>query len=287
MSRIVYVNGSFVAEDEAFVSVFDRGFLFADGVYEVTAVIDGRMVDNESHLARLRRSLDELKMDLPHSGDDLVEIQRELIERNGLEEGLVYLQATRGAADRDFRFPVDVEPTLVLFTQSRKLIEDAVAARGIHVITVPDIRWKRRDIKTVGLLAASLARQQAADAGADDAWMVEDGLVTEGSSNNAWIILDDDTLVTRHLGNEILHGITRAAVLELSRREGLSIVERPFTVDEAIDAREAFVTSAGAFVTPVVRINDHAVADGRPGEIATRLRSLYIDLARAASDRGA
>lgn len=284
MSRTVYVNGAFVDEREARVSIFDRGFLFADAVYEVSAVLGGRLVDNDAHLARLARSLDELGMKMPCSERELVDIQRELIARNALDEGALYLQVSRGAADRDFRFPRDATPTLVMFTQSRTLVDDPVAARGLSVITVPDLRWKRRDIKTVGLLPASMARQQAADAGVDDAWMVEDGKITEGSSNNAHIVTANGCIVTRHLGNEILHGITRAAVLELSRREGIEVQERPFTVDEALSASEAFVTSATAFVCPVVRIDGQAIGDGSPGPVTTRLREVYIELARAAAN---
>jgi D-alanine transaminase len=223
-------------------------------------------------------------MPMPCPEDDIVAVQRELVMRNGLREGAVYLQVTRGAADRDFKFPLDATPSLVLFTQARAVIDDPLAARGMEILTVPDIRWKRRDIKTVGLLAASLAKQQAVDAGADDAWMVEDGFVTEGSSNNAYIVTQTGSVVTRHLGEEILHGITRAAVLGLSAREGIPVEERPFTVDEAISAAEAFITSATAFVCPVVRINGYAIGDGKPGEIATRLRSIYIEIARETSN---
>ena len=281
MPRTVYVNGAFVDEADARVSVFDRAFLFADGVYEVSAVIGGQLVDNAAHLARLERSLGELQMALPCGREELVGIQRELVARNALEEGCVYLQITRGTADRDFKFPRNVEPTLIMFTQARALLDDPVAARGLSVITLPDMRWKRRDIKTVGLLAASMAKQRAADAGADDAWMVEDGLVTEGTSNNAWIVTAGGNLVTRQLGNEILHGITRAAVLELSRSEGVAVEERSFSVEEAKAAAEAFVTSATAFVCPVVRIDGQVIGDGAPGPLTVKLRKLYIDMARA------
>lgn len=283
MSRTVYINGEYVDEREARVSVFDRAFLFADAVYEVSAVIDGALVDNDAHLARLERSLAALRIPLPCPREEIVAAQRALVEKNRLREGAVYLQVSRGVADRDFRFPVDAAPTLVMFTQARTLVDDPVAARGIRVITVEDLRWKRRDIKTVGLLAASMAKQQAVEAGVEDAWLVEDGLVTEGSSNNAAIVTADGVLVTRHLGNEILHGITRAAVLELSRREGITVEERAFTVAEAQAATEAFVTSATAFVCPVVAIDGVTIGDGRPGPVATRLRQLYIEMARARS----
>lgn len=283
MSRTVYINGEYVDEREARVSVFDRAFLFADAVYEVSAVIDGALVDNDAHLARLERSLAALRIPLPCPREEIVAAQRALVEKNRLREGAVYLQVSRGVADRDFRFPVDAAPTLVMFTQARTLVDDPVAARGIRVITVEDLRWKRRDIKTVGLLAASMAKQQAVEAGVEDAWLVEDGLVTEGSSNNAAIVTADGVLVTRHLGNEILHGITRAAVLELSRREGITVEERAFTVAEAQAATEAFATSATAFVCPVVAIDGVTIGDGRPGPVAIRLRQLYIEMARARS----
>jgi D-alanine transaminase len=284
MGRIVYVNGEFVPEQEARISVFDRAFLFADGVYEVSSVIDGKLVDNAAHLRRLQRSLQELRMPCPASDEEIVRIQREIVARNGVTEGTVYLQVTRGAADRDFAFPVGVVPGLVVFSQAKAVVDAPAAQKGIEVITVPDLRWKRRDIKTVGLLAASLAKQQALEVGGDDAWMVEDGYVTEGSSNNAYIVNADGVVVTRHLGNEILHGITRAAVLRLSEEHGVAVEERPFTVDEALVAKEAFITSASAFVLPVVRIDDRPIGDGEPGPIARRLRTLYIERARETAE---
>lgn len=281
MPRTVYVNGVYADESEACVSVFDRAFLFADAVYEVSAVLDGKLVDNTAHMARLKRSVGELRMAMPCDEDELVAIQREVIRRNELVEGSIYLQVSRGAADRDFKFPAAATPGLVMFTQARRLIDDPLAARGMSIITVPDIRWKRRDIKTVGLLGSSMARQQAADAGVDDAWMVEDGLVTEGTSNNAFIVNEEGRIITRHLGNDILHGITRAAVLELSRRTDTVVEERPFSVAEAMRATEAFITSSTAFVLPVVRIDNHPVGTGTPGPLSARLRQLYIEMARA------
>ena len=285
MSRIVYVNGQFVPEAQAHVSVFDRGFLFADGVYEVSSVLDGGLVDNPAHLARLERSLGELGMASPIAPDEIVRAQKELIARNRLAEGVVYLQITRGPADRDFAYPADPKPTLVMFTQDKPLIDNPLATHGITVVTVPDLRWKRRDVKTVGLLAASMAKQAAVDAGAGDAWMVEDGFVTEGSSNNAYIVTEGGTVVTRHLGQEILHGITRAAVLRLSRERQIAVEERPFTVEEAKGAAEAFITSASAFVIPVTAIDGETVGDGKPGPITRRLREIYIESARANADR--
>jgi len=279
MTRIVYVNGEYLPEDQATVSVFDRGFLFADAVYEVSSVLNGKLLDNQAHLSRLHRSLGELKIPPPVSDDEIVAAQRELIERNSVEQGMVYLQISRGAADRDFAFPENPQPTLVMFTQKKNLLDNPAANKGISVRTVPDIRWQRRDIKTVGLLGASMSKQSALEAGANDAWMVEDGYVTEGSSNNAFIVDDNGTLITRQLGNEILHGITRAAVLKLVEQDGLKLEERPFTVEEAYNAREAFSTSASSFVQPVVKIDDHHLSNGAPGPIAMRLRELYIETA--------
>lgn len=281
MSRIVYVNGEFLPEEDAKISVFDRGFLFADAVYEVSAVIGGKLVDNDAHMARLQRSMNELKMTPPASADEITAIMEELVTRNDITEGLVYLQVTRGAADRDFAFPKDAVPSLIMFTQNKTLSDNPTAKTGISVITVPDIRWKRRDIKTVGLLPASMAKQAALDAGAGDAWFVEDGFVNEGSSNNAFIVTEDGKIITRHLGNEILHGITRKAVMELAKRENLEIEERPFTVEEAHGAREAFSTSASAFVMPVVKIDGHILGNGVPGPVAEKLRKLYLEMAKA------
>ena len=283
MSRIVYVNGAFVAEENAMISVFDRGFLFADSVYEVSSVLEGKLIDNEAHIKRLHRSLGELNMAVPATDDEILDVQKELIKRNNLHEGLVYLQVSRGSADRDFPFPSDAKSSLVMFTQQKTLVDSAHAKNGINIISVPDIRWKRRDIKTVGLLAQVLAKQAAKDAGAVDAWMIEDGYVTEGSSNNAFIVDADGKLITRHLGNEILPGVTRTSVLELVEKEKIVVEERPFTLDEAKNASEAFITSASTFVWPVVKIDNTQIADGKPGQLAPRLREFYIrnSLARA------
>jgi D-alanine transaminase len=279
MSRIVYVNGTYLPEEEARISVFDRGFLFADGVYEVTSVLHGKLIDNQGHLVRLHRSLGELDMAAPASDEDIEAIQKTLVERNGVVEGLVYLQVTRGAADRDFAYPKDASPSLVMFTQAKNVVANPQADTGIAVVTVDDIRWKRRDIKSVGLLAPCMAKMQAKAAGADDAWMVEEGYVTEGSSNNAFIVNAEGTLITRQLGNEILAGITRAAVLRLAGEQSLKLEERPFSVEEAINAREAFITSATTFVLPVIAIDGNRIGDGRPGGVTRRLRQLYIETA--------
>lgn len=283
MSRIVYVNGEFVAEENAMISVFDRGFLFADAVYEVSSVLEGKLIDNDAHIKRLHRSLGELNMASPASDDEIYRIQKELIERNKLHEGMIYLQVSRGSADRDFPFPSDAKPSLVMFSQEKKILDSPNARSGISVISIPDIRWKRRDIKTIGLLAQVLAKQAAIDAGAVDAWMVEDGFVTEGSSNNAFIVDADGKLITRNLGSEILPGITRASVLEMIEKENIVFEERAFSLDEAKNASEAFITSASTFVWPVVEIDGTPVGSGKPGPLAPRLRELYIrnSLARA------
>ena len=283
MSRTVYVNGEYLPEEEATVSVFDRGFLFADGVYEVTSVLGGKLIDFAGHAARLKRSLGELDMVAPVDDDTLLEIHRELVARNDIEDGLVYLQVTRGVADRDFAFPEGAAPTLVMFTQSKPgLAESPAAAKGIKVISIPDIRWGRRDIKTVQLLYPSMGKMMAKKAGADDAWMTEDGFVTEGTSNNAYIV-KGGKIITRHLSNDILHGITRAAVLRFAREAQMEVEERAFTIDEAKAADEAFVTSASAFVMPVVEIDGQALGDGTPGGVSQRLREIYLDESRKAA----
>jgi D-alanine transaminase len=283
MTRTVYVNGDYLPETEAKVSIFDRGFLFADGVYEVTSVLDGKLVDFAGHAKRLQRSLDELQMANPVTEAELLEIHRELVRLNEIDEGLIYLQITRGAADRDFAFPKEATPTIVLFTQAKSGLADSpVAKTGLKVISIEDQRWGRRDIKTVQLLYPSMGKMMAKAAGADDAWMVEDGHVTEGTSNNAYIV-KGNTIVTRHLGNEILHGITRAAVLRFAREAQMSVEERPFTVEEAMAADEAFITSASAFVMPVVEIDGQAIGSGTPGPVAARLREIYLDEMRRAA----
>ncbi len=280
MTRTVYVNGDYLPEDEAKVSIFDRSFLMADGVYEVTSVLGGKLIDFDGHLARLERSLGELDMQKPEAFDDLLDIHRELVRRNELVDGMIYLQVSRGSAgDRDFVFPdpEEVKPTLVLFTQSKPGLADSPAAKtGIKVISIEDIRWGRRDIKTVQLLYPSMGKMMAKKAGCDDAWMVEDGFVTEGTSNNAYIV-KGSKIITRQLSNDILHGITRAAVLRFAREAQMEVEERSFTIDEAKEADEGFVTSASAFVLPVVEIDGVALNGGSPGPVAARLREIYLD----------
>ena len=278
--RTVYVNGEYLPENEAKVSIFDRGFLMADGVYEVTSVLGGKLIDFDGHLARLERSLSELDMDKPEGFDDLLEIHRELVRRNGIEEGMIYLQVTRGSpGDRDFAFPdpAVTKPTLVLFTQNKPgLAANPVAQKGIKVISIEDIRWGRRDIKTVQLLYPSMGKMMAKKAGCDDAWMVQDGAVTEGTSNNAYIV-KGNKIITRQLSHDILHGITRAAVLRFAQEAQMEVEERPFTIAEAQGADEAFITSASTFVMPVVEIDGAKVGTGAPGKVATRLREIYLD----------
>lgn len=281
MTRIAFVNDAFVPYAEARVSIADRGFLFADGVYEVSAVLDGRLIDNDAHLVRLARSLRELRIADPFARERWVALQEELVRRNALREGLVYLQVTRGAAERDFAFPREAMPTVVMFTQAKTILDSSLARTGAAVISTPDIRWARRDIKSVALLAQVLAKQAAAEAGVAEAWMVEDGVVTEGSSSTAFIITRAGAIRTRPLSNAILPGVTRRAVLALAAEAGLAIEERAFTLDEAKDAAEAFFTSASSFVMPVVALDGVRIGDGAPGPRARRLRELYVALALA------
>ncbi|NVK16318.1 MAG: D-amino-acid transaminase [Rhodobacteraceae bacterium] len=282
MTRTVYVNGEYLPEGDAKVSIFDRGFLFADAVYEVTSVLDGKLIDFEGHAVRLDRSLKELDMASPCSKEELLEIHRKLVELNGIEEGLVYLQVSRGSdGDRDFVFPsADTPPSLVLFTQNKPGLADSPAAqKGAKIISIEDIRWGRRDIKTEQLLYPSMGKMMAKKAGCDDAWLIEDGYVTEGTSNNAYYV-KNGKIVTRPLSNDILHGITRAAVLRLAAEAQMEIEERLFTVEEAKEADEAFTTSASAFVMPVVEIDGVTLGDGTPGPIAKRLREIYLEESR-------
>lgn len=284
MSRTVYVNGEYVAEEDAKISIFDRAFLMADGVYEVTSVIDRKLCEFDGHIARLHRSLGEMKMKPACTDEDLLAIHRELVERNDLDNGMIYLQVTRGSAgDRDFIWPGDEVPSsIVLFTQAKDLVNAPTAKTGLKVISIEDQRWARRDIKTVQLLFPSMAKMEAKAAGKDDAWLTEDGMVNEGTSNNAYIV-KDGAIITRHLSNDILHGITRASVLRYAKEAQMKVVERSFSIEEAQGADEAFCTAASAFVTPVVEIDGAAVGGGTPGPVATRLREIYIEESRKAA----
>jgi len=278
------LNGAFVDESKAKVSVFDRGFLFGDGIYEVSAVIDGRLVDNELHLARLERSVKEIDIALPVSLEEIRKAQIELIRRNTLREGVVYMQITRGEADRDFVYASDIKPNLVMFTQVKNLANAPSVVNGVRVDVTPDTRWARRDIKTVMLLAQVLAKKQAKSKGYHEVWLVEDGFVTEGASSTAFIISHDNVLVARPNSNAILPGCTRRAVLKIAEEQNLKVEERLFTVEEAKAAKEAFLTSASSFVTPIIGIQDHTIGDGKPGPYTRRLQEIYMDLARTGAE---
>ena len=276
MSRTVYVNGKYASEETAKISVFDRGFIFGDGVYEVVPVVTGKLVDSAYFLERLDRSLSELSIAWPCSRQEYLEIMQNLISRNSLKEGFVYSQVTRGIADRDFAFPVDTIPSLVAFTSEMNLLNNPLAESGITVTTSEDIRWKRRDIKSINLLAQCLAKQDAHSKNANEGWMVEDGFVTEGVSSSAYIIVEKK-IITRPLSNSILPGIRRRTLIEIAEREGIELEQRLFTIEEALEADEAFISSATTITLPVVSINGREIADGRPGEITGRLRKLYIE----------
>ncbi len=279
MSRIVYVNGAYVPEAEAKVSIFDRGFLFADGVYEVTPIVNARLVDYDAHMERLDRSLKELRMAQPCSAAEMRAMHEELVKRNNLKEGIIYMQVTRGVADRQFNFPKEAKSSLVGFTQTMSLIDNPNARTGVKVVTTPDIRWLRRDIKSVMLLAPVLGKQEAYEKGAAEGWMVEDGFVTEGTSSNAYII-KDNTIITRPLSNRILAGCTRKALFRLAREHGVRIEERAFTPEEALVADEAFLTSASQFVMPIVEIDGKRIGGGQPGPLTRRMREFFLEEAQ-------
>lgn len=274
MSSIVYVNGDFVKKEEAKISIFDRGFIFGDGVYEVVPVINGVLVDKQYFLERLDRSLGELSIDWPCSKQDYLQVMEQLVEINALQEGIVYSQVTRGVAPREFTFPADIATTFVAFTSVMELLENPVAISGITVATTPDLRWKRRDIKSVNLLAQCMAKQDAVTRGAYEGWMVEDGFVTEGVSSSAYIV-KEGRIITRPLSNFILPGIRRRTLFEIAAQEGIEIDERPFTVKEALAADEAFISSATTIVMPVVIIDGEPIGAGKPGSLTLRLRKLY------------
>ncbi|MGL6209798.1 MAG: D-amino-acid transaminase [Paracoccaceae bacterium] len=285
MTRTVYVNGTYLPEADATISIFDRGFLMADGVYEVTSVLDGKLIDFDGHCARLGRSLAELDMAAPCSDAELLGVFRDLVRLNEITDGMVYLQVTRGnPGDRDFAYPPkDTKPTIVAFTQDKPGLAESPAAKiGWKVISVPDLRWGRRDIKTTQLLYPSMAKMLAKAAKVDDSWFVQDGEVTEGTSNNAYIV-KGNRIITRHLGHDILHGITRTAILRFAAEAQMVVEERPFTIAEAQTADEAFITSASAFVMPVVQIDGVDLGPGTPGPVTARLREIYIDEMRRAA----
>ncbi len=281
--RQVYINGDFKKEDEAKVSVFDRGLLFSDSLYEVTTVINGKLIDFNNHMKRLDRSMTELKFKKLLNHLDILIFHRKLIELNNLKEGMIYLQVTRGVADRSFDMPKDkIEPTVLAFTQEKKIIDSESAKNGIKVMTLDDMRWKRCDIKTTQLLYASMAKTEATEKGFDDAWMLREGYVTEGSSSNAWII-KGKIIMTRQSDNLILSGITRDAIFKCAKDLGYEVVTKNITLPDAQSASEAFITSATACVMPVVKINASQVGEGKPGKFVTALREEYIKQALESS----
>ncbi len=276
MARIAYVNGEYLPETEAKVSIFDRGFLFADGVYEVTPVINSKLVDYDPHMERLDRSLSELKMAWPCSKEELTKVHTEIIARNSLTEGIIYMQVTRGVADRMFNFPKDIKSSLVAFPQVMKLVDNPNAKTGVKVVTTPDIRWLRRDIKSIMLLAPVLGKQDAYEKGAAEGWMVEDGYITEGTSSNAYIVIGNK-IITRPLSNRILAGCTRRALFRLAKDHAVEIEERLFTPEEAYKADEAFLTSASQFVMPITEIDGHRIGGGQVGPVVRKLRELFLE----------
>lgn len=281
MSRIAYVNGRYCPHREARVHVEDRGYQFADGVYEVVLVCRGAMVDETPHLDRLDRSLAEMRIRPPMARGPLKLVLREVLRRNRLSDGLIYLQVTRGVARRDHAFPAGVAPAFVVTAKRLALPDQEGSMAGISVITIPDIRWKRCDIKTISLIPNVLGKQMARESGAGEAWQVaEDGTVTEGTSTNAWIVTGEGELVTRETSQAILAGVTRARLIALARAHGLTLHERSFTVEEAKSAREAFLTSATSFVKPITRIDDRVVGNGVAGSFSMRLLEAYLDHAR-------
>jgi D-alanine transaminase len=281
MPRIAYVNGRYVPKSHAQVAVEDRGYLFSDGVYDVIPVHGGTLAFADRYLDRLDRSLAELRIARPMSRAALLQVMREVIRRNDISQGTVYVQVTRGVAPRDHRFPKGIEPSVVVMAQRRKLPSAELLAKGAAIITVPDQRWARRDIKCISLIANVLAKQEAAERGAYEAWMVDGGgTVTEGSSTSAWIVTAEGELVTRPNGIEILPGVTRAVVLDVARELGLTLHLRAFSRDDAYAAREAFLTSTSNFVLPITSIDGRKVGDGKPGPIAARLRAAYLAAVR-------
>jgi D-alanine transaminase len=281
--RQVYINGEFKKEDEAKVSVFDRGLLFSDSLYEVTTVIDGKLIDFNNHMKRLDRSMTELKFKKLLNHEDILAFHRKLIELNNLKEGMIYLQVTRGVADRSFDMPKnEIKPTVLAFTQEKKIVDSESAKNGIKVMTLDDMRWKRCDIKTTQLLYASMAKTEATEKGFDDAWMLREGYVTEGSSSNAWII-KGKIIMTRQSDNLILSGITRDAISKCAKDLGYEVVTKNITLQDAQSASEAFITSATACVMPVVKINASQIGDGKPGKFVTALREEYIKQALESS----
>ncbi|AQS89475.1 branched-chain amino acid aminotransferase [Neoasaia chiangmaiensis NBRC 101099] len=269
---------------DATIPVMDRGFLFGDGVYEVTAVIEGRLVDDAAHLARLDRSLREIGISNPFPADDWRRIEEGIVRRNALRNGLIYIQVSRGVAERAFKYPDDLQPTVVMFPQFSPVQDNPLTRTGARIMTLPDLRWARCDIKSTSLLAQVLAKRAAAEAGMAEAWMTRGDTITEGASSTAYIVTQDGAIITRSLSHEILPGITRRTILRIAGERGLRIVERPFTRDEALTAAEAFYTSASTIAIPVVDIDGHAIGPGRPGPVFTQLYTAYMDAVMALTD---
>ncbi|MGY0399012.1 MAG: D-amino-acid transaminase [Ostreibacterium sp.] len=277
--RICFLNGEFIREDQATVSVFDRGFLFSDGVYEVSLVLNGQLVDNLGHLARLSRSLEKIGIKIPYTSKEIIKLQKQLIAKNNLQNGGLYLQVTRGNdGDRDFMPATNTQPTFLLIPQHNDIINNPLATCGAKIMSFPEIRWAKRDIKSVGLLAAVLAKKSAKEQGFDDAWFVENGYVTEGSSNNAYII-KNKKIITKKANEQILNGITRQSLFHLADEQNLTILEREFTIEEAQQADESFISSATMLIAPVINIDGIEIADGKPGKFTTLLRKTYIETA--------
>lgn len=284
MERIVFINGVYLEENNAKISIFDRGLLFSDSVYEVTAVIDNKLIDFPAHVLRLKKSLNELKIKNTFDKKYLLEIHRNLLNKNPFsnKEGLIYMQVTRGSTERDFLINnSNIEPNIFAFTQEKILTETIYKDNGLKIITIEDLRWQRKDIKTTQLLFASLAKTEAHEKGADDAWLIdEEKYINEGTSNNAYIIDNDNNIITRNLSNKLLPGITRQTILEVAKKLKLTVNERPFTIDEAISANEAFISSASTLIAPVVKINNNIIGNGKIGPITGILRETYIKISK-------
>ncbi len=276
--KTVFLNGEYLKENEARVSIFDRGFLFGDGVYEVVPVVSSTVLDKEPFLQRFDRSLSKLELDWPMSQNEFLVMIDELIKRNNLKEGGVYMQVTRGVAPRDFGYPKDISATIMAFTFAKEIINSPKAQSGIKVVTVDDIRWKRRDIKSIALLGQCMAKEQAVKQGAYEGWMVEDGYVTEGTASSAYIV-KGGKIITRELSNSILSGIRRKLLIKLAKEHKIELEQRPFTVKEALNADEAFLSSATTFVLPIIEIDGKCIGDGKPGVVAKKMRQMYIDSA--------
>ena len=278
MNKQVYVNGKYFDKNDAVVSVFDRGFLFADSVYEVTAVINGFLVDWKAHFSRLKNSLKEINLNFNIQEKDIFSIQKNLIEKNKIKEGLVYIQVTRGIGERDFNFSeTQFKPTIVIFTQEKKILNTDRAKEGIKIVTLEEKRWKRRDIKTTQLLASSMAKSEASKIGKDDCWFIENGFITEGSSSNAFIINDNNEVITRELSHNLLGGITRSSLLHFCKKNNMKFRESKFTELEAKNANEAFITSATNFVVPVIEIDGNKVGKGVVGSHVKKFQKLYLN----------